>query len=105
MRWASISAPGNPIMAAYARSLTAFCMSTSTPMPFSNISPRWYMALGSSSSAAIPSRRAPSCGSGSTPSPDATRIPSSLMAGTRPWSAAFLNHSAALDVSLGTLVP
>ena len=76
-------------------------MSTGTPMPFSYIRPRWYIALGSRSSAALPRMRAPSSGSASTPSPDATRMPYSLMAGTCPLSEAFLNHSAALEASLG----
>ncbi len=51
---ASTSAPGNPISAAYASILTAFCMSLGTPLPTSYMSPRWYSALGSSESAASP---------------------------------------------------
>ncbi|MBR4696981.1 MAG: hypothetical protein IKP18_00855 [Candidatus Methanomethylophilaceae archaeon] len=39
-RSASASAPGNPISAAYASILTAFCMSFGTPDPTSYIRPR-----------------------------------------------------------------
>ena len=74
-------------------------------MPFSYMSPRWYIALGSSSSAALPRSSAPLSGSGSTPSPDATSIPSSLTAGTWPWAAALSNQAAAWDGSFGTSVP